>query len=185
MPYEPSAVSVLKVVVFGTGVIGQELARNLQHFGADVSGVSLSGEPKTPFNQVVVPNQCERVLMGAHWVINTLPFTPQTDRLFNSKVFQHLDKACFINVGRGASVDEESLLEALDQRKLRLAVLDVFREEPLPAMSPFWNRPDIVVTPHISAITSLDDAVTCFLRTQEDVEAGIRPENTVDTDRGY
>lgn len=184
-PSEPLAVSSLKVVIFGTGVIGQEVAYHLNRFGADVSGVSLSGKPKTPFSQIVTPDQAGTVLSGAHWVINTLPLTPQTTDLFDNKLFQDMNMACFINVGRGASVNETDLLEALEQRKLRLAVLDVFREEPLPPVSPFWNHSDIIVTPHIAAVTSLDDAVTCFLSTLEKVEAGIRPENTVDIDKGY
>lgn len=183
--YMPLTVSNLKVVVFGTGLIGRELANNLQHFGADVSGVSLSGEAKTPFSRVVTPDQVGQVLSGAHWVINTLPYTSQTANLFDGRLFQYLDKACFINVGRGASVDEESLLDALELGKLRLAVLDVFREEPLPNRSLLWSHPAIVVTPHISALTSLEDAVVCFLRTLENVEEGIRPDNVVDTDKGY
>lgn len=184
--FEPLAISTQKIVIFGTGSIGQEVARNFRSFGAHVMGVSLSGLQKEHFNQVVPINKVSSILQDANWVINTLPLTLQTDRLFNYDLFKHLNNACFINVGRGASVDESSLFTALDNKNLRLAVLDVFKDEPLAHDSLLWKRPEIIITPHISAVTSPEEAVDCFLSTLKNVDQERFPLiNQVEIDKGY
>ena len=183
---EPLAISTQKFVVFGTGSIGQEVARTFRSFGANVTGVSLSGLQKEHFNQVVTINKVSSILEDANWVINTLPLTLNTDKLFTNDLFKHLNNACFINVGRGASVDEYSLFTALDNKNLRLAVLDVFSDEPLAYNSPLWSRTEILITPHISAITSPEEAVDCFLNTLENVDQDRFPLiNQVEVDKGY
>jgi len=185
-PLEPLAISTQKFVIFGTGSIGQEVARNFRSFGANVTGVSLSGSQKEYFNQVVPINKVNTILQDANWVINTLPLTLHTNKLFTSDLFKNLNNACFINVGRGASVDEDSLLRALDNKNLRLAVLDVVSKEPLAYDSPLWSRPEIILTPHISAITSPEEAVDCFLNTLKNVDQERLPlNNQVEVDKGY
>ncbi|ODA38901.1 D-2-hydroxyacid dehydrogenase [Desulfosporosinus sp. BG] len=184
--FEPLAISNQKIVIFGTGSIGQEVARHFRFFRAHVMGVSLSGLQKEPFNQVVPIHKVSGILQDAHWVINTLPLTLKTNKLFTYDLFKHLNKACFINVGRGASVDEYSLLTALDNKNLRLAVLDVFENEPLAHDSPLWERPEIIITPHISAVTSPEEAVNCFLDTHKNVDQERFPLiNQVEIDKGY
>ncbi|TGE33391.1 D-2-hydroxyacid dehydrogenase [Desulfosporosinus sp. Sb-LF] len=184
--FEPFAISTQKIVIFGTGSIGQEVARNFRLFGASVIGVSLSGSQNEHFNQVVPIENVGHVLEDANWVINTLPLTPSTFKLFNHEIFKHLRGACFINVGRGLSVDESSLFAALDHKNLRLVVLDVFSNEPLACNSPLWSREEIIITPHISALTSPEAAVDCFLNTLKTIELGKFPlMNQVEVDKGY
>ena len=126
------------------------------------------------------------ILQDANWVINTLPLTLHTNKLFTSDLFQHLNNACFINVGRGASVDEDSLFTAFDNKNLRLAVLDVFSNEPLVYDSPLWSRTEIIITPHISAVTSPEEAVKCFLNTIKNVDQErFTLINQVEVDKGY
>lgn len=184
--YEPIALSTQKFIIFGTGSIGQEVARNLRFLGAKVTGVSLSGLQKEHFEEVVPINKVNSILQDANWVINTLPLTLNTDKLFTEDLFKHLHNACFINVGRGASVDEDSLVLALERKNLRRAVLDVLSNEPLASDSHLWDRLDIIITPHISAITSPEEAVECFLNTLKNVEQKKFPLiNQVDIDKGY
>lgn len=173
------------IVVFGTGEIGQEVARNFTHFGMTVYGVSQSGMPKEYFQKVVTTSSSATILPEADWVISTLPLTNETNRLFNSELFSHFNNAAFINVGRGATVDEEALITALDSGKIRKAVLDVVTKEPLPEDSPLWVRDDITITPHISAITDLDEAVTCFFDTLRKIEQKETLPNKVDVSKGY
>ncbi len=185
-PVPPLPLSGSRVTVVGTGSVGQELARMLQALGVQVSGVSMRGEKKPHMDHVFPISQIGDAVTGADWVINTLPLTAQTEKLFGSALFARMNGAGFINVGRGPSVDHAALLEALDQGRIRLAVLDVFEEEPLPAASPLWKRKDVRVTPHVAAVTSVEEALSGFLDTMRKLEAGERElANRVDPVRGY
>jgi D-2-hydroxyacid dehydrogenase (NADP+) len=183
---EPKLVSEHKVVVFGTGEIGQELAKILSSLGVDVYGVSRSGTQKQYFHKVIKSEKADQLLSQCDWVINTLPLTVYTEKMFNEDLFNCLHNACFINVGRGASVDEKALIKALDNRNLRLAVLDVFKNEPLPQDSGLWERPGVIITPHIAALTTANEAVDCFLQTLEQIERGnVSVKNIVNIEQGY
>ena len=88
-----------------------------------------------------------------------LPLTPATRGILNGELFAKLPRgACLINVGRGGHQVERDLLEALDSGQLREATLDVFEEEPLPADSPLWSHPQVIVTPHIASMTMPETA---------------------------
>lgn len=173
------------LVVFGTGEIGQEVARSFSFFGTNVYGVSQSGAQKEYFQKVVTTTSAATILPEADWVISTLPLTNETKGLFNSELFSHFNDAAFINVGRGATVDEGALIAALNNGKIRKAVLDVVTIEPLPDGSPLWVREDVTITPHISAITDLDEAVTCFFDTLKKIEQNEALLNKVDVSKGY
>jgi glyoxylate/hydroxypyruvate reductase len=96
-----------------------------------------------------------------------------------------LSNAGFINVGRGASVDEEDLLQALNENQVRFAVLDVFAHEPLPENHPFWNNSRVQITPHISAVTTPEEGAACFLETLKNIDENRHLTNKVDTKKGY
>lgn len=90
----------------------------------------------------------------ADCVINILPLTPETTRIYNSHFFNSMkSSASFYNVGRGPSVDTVALTEALRQKEIAFAALDVFEEEPLPANDPLWTLENVLITPHISGLT--------------------------------
>jgi D-2-hydroxyacid dehydrogenase (NADP+) len=184
-PIEPKLLTTQTVVVYGTGEIGQEIAKTLSFFGVKTIGVSLSGKEKPHFQQVVPLSSATDVLEHANWIISTLPLTEETNELFNGEFFSHLQNAGFINVGRGKTVDEAALLAALGYKNVRLAILDVFEEEPLPASSFLWEHPCITVTPHISAVTSPEEGIACFMETLERVEKGQTLINAVDVKKGY
>ncbi|MDQ0256799.1 phosphoglycerate dehydrogenase-like enzyme [Evansella vedderi] len=176
-----------KVVVFGTGVIGQEVARSLSFFGVNVYGVSLSGKQKEYFKEVY-SSEGEgyyQAISAADYVINTMPLTKITEGIFNRAFFNALENAFFINVGRGESVDNGALLEALDKGRVRKAVLDVFPEEPLPKEDVFWTHPKVMVTPHISALTTAEDGLDCFLDTLTNIENDNEIPNLVDLKKGF
>ncbi|UAL47387.1 D-2-hydroxyacid dehydrogenase [Sutcliffiella horikoshii] len=182
----PRALDEVKVVVFGTGEIGQELARILAFFGVRVEGVSRSGAEKDHFCRVMSLEEIDdSCLRKADFIINTLPLTKETERLFDKRFFGRVNQAVFVNVGRGATVDHGALLDALNSGALKAAVLDVFEQEPLPADNPLWSHPGVTITPHISAITTPEEAVVCFLETLEAVESGGELWNRVDVGRGY
>jgi phosphoglycerate dehydrogenase-like enzyme len=172
------------IVLFGTGEIGQEVARTFDFFGATIYGVSQNGGQKPHFKEVVDAASAAGLLSKADWVINTLPLTAKTSKMFNQKFFSQMNGS-FINVGRGATVDENALMVALDTGKLRSAVLDVFTSEPLPETSALWTRENVTITPHISAVTEPDEAIQCFFETLRKIENNEEMPNKVDFGKGY
>lgn len=181
----PPLLSEQKALIFGTGVIGHETGKLLSNLGVKVFGVSLSGSPKESFEKVITTDTDIRSIGNVDYIINTLPLTEGTYKMFNSDFFSNFSNAFFINVGRGASVDESALINALDNKEVRHAVLDVFSEEPLPETSILWGREDIQITPHISAVTDPEEAIDCFLQTLEKVEKGLPLVNKVGTEKEY
>lgn len=184
-PMTPKLLSGQKVMIYGTGEIGQTTAKVLSGLGMDVYGVSLSGSKKEYFKEVMAVDSHFPCLSEMNYIINTLPLTEQTTKLFNQDIFHQVTDAGYINVGRGASLDEAALLQALDQNQVRFAVLDVFSEEPLPQDNPLWEHPNVVVTPHISAVTTPEEGAACFLETLKNIEENKPLQNRVDVKKGY
>ncbi|MBU9722618.1 D-2-hydroxyacid dehydrogenase [Bacillus alkalicola] len=185
-PITPIPLSEKKVLIYGTGVIGQEVAATLTFFGTKVYGVSLSGKEKKPFIEVFASDSnYQEVLAEADVIINTMPLTEKTRDLFNESLFKLMQDVLFINVGRGESVNNDALIKAIDKGQVKRAVLDVFQEEPLPKDDPFWSHPQVVVTPHISAVTTPEEGVACFVDTLKKIEAGESLPNLVDLDKGF
>lgn len=134
-------------VVYGTGHIGTLIAKHLRQFGVKVTGVDRHGVAKPEFDAVTTDKMVAR---HADIVVNVMPLTNETHDYFDADFFKQLEnQPLFVNVGRGPSVDEAALIQALD-RQLKGAVLDVFNQEPLPDTSPLWQLPNVWITPHIS-----------------------------------
>jgi glyoxylate/hydroxypyruvate reductase len=181
----PRLVGDQKVLVYGTGEIGQMIAKVFSGFGVEVYGVSLSGQEKAYFKEVMKLDSHLSRLSEMNYIINTLPLTEKTEKLFNDTIFSHVAKAGFINVGRGASVDEEDLLQALSVNHVSFAVLDVFAQEPLPENNLLWSHPRVFITPHISAVTTPNEGAVCFLETLKNIEENKPLKNIVDIKKGY
>jgi glyoxylate/hydroxypyruvate reductase len=181
----PNLIGDQEVLVYGTGEIGQMIAKVFSSLGVNVIGVSLSGTSKDYFKEVMTLDSHFSRLGEMNYIINTLPLTEQTEKLFNHAIFNQLSNTVFINVGRGASVDEEALLQALSDNQVRVAVLDVFAQEPLPENHPFWSHPRVQITPHISAVTTPNEGAACFLETLKSIDENRPLTNRVDTKKGY
>jgi phosphoglycerate dehydrogenase-like enzyme len=146
------------LVITGLGEIGLETARIARALGMRVSGTKRTVEPIDGIDEVAGNDGLSGLLASADAVVNTLPGTPYTERLFNRDVFAAMKPgAVFVNVGRGTVVDEEALLEALDNGQVSYACLDVFAVEPLPQDSPLWNHPKVMVSPHTSALSAAEN----------------------------
>jgi phosphoglycerate dehydrogenase-like enzyme len=184
-PIAPRQLNEQTVFIYGTGVIGQEIAKLLHPFGVTVYGVSLSGKQKDFFNHVFRLTDEIPHLKKVNFIISTLPLTDLTFNMFDDKKFSTLAEAVFINVGRGATVKEDSLINALNEGHIKHAILDVFPEEPLASSNPLWERKDVTITPHISAITSPEEAVECFIETLTNIEANQPLKNRVDVAKGF
>lgn len=147
-----------RLVIAGLGEIGLEVARVARALGMTVSGTKRTVEPLDGIEQVTGNDGLAGLLATADAVVNTLPGTPYTEKLFNRDVFAAMKPGTvFINVGRGTVVDEEALLEALDGGQVSYACLDVFAVEPLPLESPLWSHPRVLVSPHTSALSAAEN----------------------------
>ncbi|MFF2296671.1 D-2-hydroxyacid dehydrogenase [Arthrobacter bambusae] len=147
-----------KLVITGLGEIGLETARIARALGMKVSGTKRNVEAIEGIDEVADNDGLAGLLATADAVVNTLPGTPYTEKLFNHEVFSAMKPgSVFVNVGRGTVVDEEALLEALENGQVSYACLDVFAVEPLPQDSPLWNHPKVMVSPHTSALSAAEN----------------------------
>src|SRR5262249_6787010 len=153
-------------VVVGTGVSGAAVGELLGAFGVEVIGVPRTPRPIEGFDSVMHTDGLIEAAAKADYLINILPASRENIGLFTTTVFQAMKaSACFINIGRGETVDEDALVEALRTRRIAGAALDVFKARPLPPGSPLWDLPNVVVTPHIGGYRAHDrDYVTPIAR---------------------
>lgn len=176
-------------VIFGTGHIGRTIAALLQGLGVRTLGVSRHGRPAENFDEVTDDAGTAAVLARADFVINVMPLTSATELFFNGARFAQMTRhPLFVNVGRGPSVDEAALLNALNDGQLRGAGLDVFKDEPVPADSPLLRHPQVIVTPHVSGtVDHLRQAVfAIFAENLRSLTAnGALSRNLVDLQAGY
>ena len=141
--------------VIGLGAIGRECVRLAKALGMRVIAVREHAERGSEGADLVRgTSQLNDLLAAAEYVLLAAPLTSRTTALFNDATFTRMRRdACFLNVSRGALVDEAALERALRSQTIRAAALDVFQREPLPADSPLWKLDSLLITPHTAALT--------------------------------
>lgn len=143
------------VCILGCGSVGAECAKRFKAFDCRVIGVDVVTREDESFEKIVTLDKIDEVLSTADIIILTLPLTDQTRGMFDSKKLSCMKKgAVFVNIARGAIVDQVALIDALKDH-LFGAVLDVFEEEPLGENSPLWDMENVIVTPHNSFVGEL------------------------------
>ena len=174
------------VGILGFGTLGQDAGNKLKALGFDVAGWSRSEKSVPGFTTYVGADGFDALLRRSEILVCLLPLTPETRGILNAAAFARLPKgAAIVNAGRGGHLVEEDLIPALDSGQLSGAVLDVFREEPLPPEHLFWRHPRIIVTPHIAAETHPPTAAPIIRDAIRRFEAGQPVSNLVDPSRGY
>ncbi len=137
-------------VIVGTGVVGAAIGELLQAFGMHVIGVSRTPRQESGFDEIMPMDRLHDAAARADYLINVLPAAPYNFTLFDAAAFAAMKPtAHYISAGRGQTVDEAALIAALRERRIAGAALDVFQTEPLPPDSPFWNLPNVFITPHV------------------------------------
>ncbi len=143
-----------RVGVLGLGVLGSDAALKLKVLGFDVAGWSRSERKLPGIATFCGADGLEALLRRSEILVCLLPLTPATAGILDARLFGLLPRgAALVNCARGGHLVEADLLAALDGGRLSAAVLDVFRDEPLPPEHPFWAHPRILVTPHVAAAT--------------------------------
>ncbi|MGW5131437.1 D-2-hydroxyacid dehydrogenase [Streptomyces sp. NPDC004135] len=180
---ESRKVAGSRAVVVGSGPIGRAITRTLKALNVTTALVGRAARAG-----VHGPEDLDRLLSRADWVIAAAPLTERTRGMFDARRFGVMQpSARFVNVGRGPLVVEDALAEALDKRWIAGAALDVFETEPLPADSPLWRAPGLIVSPHMSGDTVgwRDELGAQFVELFELWSSGAPLRNVVDKRRGY
>jgi phosphoglycerate dehydrogenase-like enzyme len=185
----PREVADATVAVIGMGGIGREFTARAKAFGMKVLAVrEIPGKGPDGADAVYSSSQIDEVLPQSDYVLLCTPVTPATTGIMNAERLSRMKSdAYLINVARGPLIDEAALVDALRERRIAGAALDVFMEEPLPPDSPFWPLDNVLITPHTAAVTDrlwerhyvhIADNLRRFL-------AGQTVLNQVDKKRGY
>jgi phosphoglycerate dehydrogenase-like enzyme len=140
--------------ILGLGAIGAEIAKKAAAMGMHVIGVKRKPTPVAHVEEVFGPDNMYPVFQRSDFIINLLPYTPATHQLIDRRCFEQMKPtACFINLGRGRTVNEADLIEALRGGKIKAMASDVYYEEPLPADSPLWDLENVILAPHICGVS--------------------------------
>jgi glyoxylate/hydroxypyruvate reductase A len=185
-PVPPPLARDRHVAMLGMGALGAACAHALAGLNFTVTGWSRTGARIGDIDVQSGKGGLRDVLAKADFIVTLLPKTPETENLLDSETLASAKRgAVLLNPGRGALIDDDALLAALDTGQIAHATLDVFRMEPLPKDHPFWAHPGITITPHIAADTRADGAARALVDNIRRSEAGAPLLHRVDRARGY
>ena len=150
--------------ILGLGAIGQELARKAAALEMRVIGTRRATGALAHVERVYAPEETDEVLAQSDFVVLLLPATPETESIINATRLARMKKtAWLLNFGRGALIDDAALVAAAKSGTIAGAILDVFRQEPLPKDDPFWGTENILVLPHIGGLHPARDSMVAAL----------------------
>jgi phosphoglycerate dehydrogenase-like enzyme len=176
--------------IIGVGTIGGAIAARAAAFGMRVFGMRRNPARGVPahFADMFGHGELGRFLPACDVLVIAAPLTTETQRLLDASAIELMKAgAIVVNIARGQLVDELALADALQSGRLGGAVLDVFSTEPLPADSPFWSLPNVIVTPHNSGFRDghFDAVIDVFTENLRRFERGVELLNVVDLQTGY
>jgi phosphoglycerate dehydrogenase-like enzyme len=178
-----------RLTIVGFGSIGQEVARLAGPFGVQITAVRRRPERALVDGvQIVGADGLHEALTGSDVVVLSMPHTPDTRHIIGARELASLPRgALLVNIARGKLLDDEAVVEALRTGQLGGAALDVFTREPLEASSPYWDLPNVIITPHTSG--AMEDYWTpllaLFSENLRRFERGEELLNVVDKEAGY
>jgi len=190
-PLRGRELSELTVGIVGYGSIGQEIARLLAPFGPRIIATRrhLQREADAvPGVELIASDRLTDLLRESDVVVLAVPLTRETEGLIGALELQEMrEGAVLVNISRGRLIDEVALRRALEAGWIGGAVLDVFRDEPLPPESPLWSTPNLVVTPHTSWSSGgvVERSLDLFVENLRRYRAGEPLLNVVDLEAGY
>lgn len=177
------------LLVVGAGAIGERIATIGAAFGMTPVGIRRSAKPaEPPFARMYQQDALHVLLPEADVIVLTVPLTEETHHMLGEEEFRLMKPgAVVVNIGRGGTIHEPSLLAALTDGRIRGAMLDVFEEEPLPADAPHWHTDGLIITPHTAGASPryYERAFDIFLANLAQFVAGNELTNVVDKQLGY
>lgn len=182
----PGTLQGKSVGLVGVGSIGSHLAATARHFAMTVRGYTRSSESCPDVHRYFHPGDEVGFATGLDYLVSVLPNTPATRRIVDARMLRALPAhAVVVNAGRGDTLDTDALIVALGARRLAAAVLDVFEEEPLPAVHPLWRTPGVFISGHTAAPSFPADIVSIFADNYRRYVRGEPLRYQVDFARGY
>jgi glyoxylate/hydroxypyruvate reductase A len=174
------------MAIAGTGSIGQAVALRARGMQMHVTGYARTTTRLPEFDRIFGPPRLRDFLREADVVVITLPLTDQTRGLIGAEAFAEMKpSAVLVNVARGAIVQQEALLKALQEGEIAGAILDVFETEPLPANHSLWEMPNVTITPHHAGLNIPEEIAAFFLENLHRYDRGEPLRGVVDPRRGY
>ena len=168
------------------GALGKFVGQQLRGLGYQVQGWSRSRKSPAEIGSYVGKAELKEFLRRSNILVCLLPLTPETENILSAETFNQLPAGAYlINAARGGHLVEEDLLGALASGQLSGALLDVFRQEPLPSQHPFWAQPKITITPHIASLTNPATAAAQVVENYRRLLCGAPLLNQVCRQRGY
>ena len=188
--WDPAAPGTLKgkqLGLLGVGTIGAAIARTAKHFGMRVKGFTRASADCVDVDQYFHRAEDKASFAaGLDYLVSVAPNTAATVRFVDRDLLAALpSSAVFVNPGRGSTVDEEALAEALRNGRLARAVLDVFQQEPLPPDHFLWRTPNVIITSHTAALSFPTDIAPLFIENYRRLIANEPLKYRVDFDAGY
>jgi phosphoglycerate dehydrogenase-like enzyme len=184
--FEPGTLEGKHLLVVGQGAAGSEVASVGRALGMSAEGIRRRSSARDRARGVRPVAELADRLPRADVVVSLLPHTPETEGFWDEARFRAMaEGAVFVNVGRGASVDEEALVRGLGRNRPGFAILDVFREEPLPADHPLRREARVWITPHVAGAGAVPMMAEAFVRNWHRYRSGKPLLHRVDRRRGY
>jgi len=151
----PFTVASETLCVVGLGALGRGIADRADALDVRVTGVRRTPDPVSGVETVYPADRLHEAIADARFVALAVPLTPDTEGLIGAGELERMrEDAYLVNVARGAVVDDDALVEAVEAGEIAGAALDVFREEPLPPESPLWDLEEVIVTPHSAGLSA-------------------------------
>jgi phosphoglycerate dehydrogenase-like enzyme len=184
--YKIGLLSGMRLGIAGMGDIGSEVARIGKCFRMEIWGLNRKRISNELLDRTFGLDEIREFVSGIDVLAIILPSTTETRGLFDRELLSMMKPdALLINVGRGAVIDDDALIEILKQGRIAGAVLDVFTQEPLPPEHPFWGLPNCTVTSHVGGPSLPEDITRCFLENYKRYMLGEKLPGQVDRMRGY
>ncbi len=187
--WQPLIVEFLKgktMGIAGTGSIGSAIARGAHGLGMHTLGLASAPRAHPEFEIIYGPQDLGTFLSQLDVLVLALPLTERTRGMIGERELALLKESCIlVNVARGAIVDEDALIRALRERRIRSAILDAFQHEPLPTEHPLWTMDNVTLTSHHAGLNIPDDIIDFFLANLERFRSGKALNGLVDAARGY
>lgn len=177
------------ILIVGAGNIGSILGRYCKALGMKTIGIRRTAKPTESMDEMMSMDQLDQAVGKVDFVVNILPDTKATEKIFDQNIFEQMTKSSvYINIGRGKSTDTSALIEALQNKEIAGAALDVVEPEPLPADNPLWKMDNVIITPHTAgrSVKYSERAFVIFKKNLKSLlENGEVVENVVDLNHGY